>query len=71
MLDAIERLEMPDDLTQALGRKGRATFDAWPPSLRKQALYWIGQAKRSETRAKRIAEVAGAARKGERPARWS
>jgi uncharacterized protein YdeI (YjbR/CyaY-like superfamily) len=70
-LDAVEALHMPDDFAKALGRKGRATYDSWPPFLRKQSLYWISQAKRPETRAKRIAEVAEAARKGERPARWS
>ena len=70
-LDAVEALEMPADLGKALGKKGSATFDAWPRSLRKQALYWISQARRPETRARRIAEVAEAARRGERPARWS
>ena len=70
-LDAVEALEMPADLAKALGRKGRTTFDSWPPSLRKQSLYWITQAKRPETRAKRVAEVADAAKRGERPARWA
>ena len=70
-LDAVEALEMPADLARALGKTGKTTYDGWPPFLRKQALYWISQAKRPETRAKRIAEVVEAAKKGERPARWS
>jgi len=70
-LDAVEKLDMPEDLGRALGRKGRATYDAWPPFLRKQALYWIAQAKKPDTRARRIAEVADAARQGKRPERWA
>ena len=70
-LDAVERLEMPADLAKALGKKGNATFDAWPPFLRKQSLYWIEAAKRPETRARRIEEVADAAKQGKRPDRWS
>jgi uncharacterized protein YdeI (YjbR/CyaY-like superfamily) len=70
-LDRVEALEMPPDLAKALRKKGRETYDSWAPFLRKQALYWVSQAKRPETRAKRIAEIAEAANKGERPARWS
>ncbi|HEX6588752.1 MAG TPA: YdeI/OmpD-associated family protein [Longimicrobiales bacterium] len=70
-LDAAERLEVPDDLARALKTRARATFDAWPPSLRKQAIYWITQAKRDATRAQRIVEIAEAAARGERPARWA
>jgi uncharacterized protein YdeI (YjbR/CyaY-like superfamily) len=70
-LDAIDRLEMPPDLAEALGESGRATYETYPPSLRKQVLYWIGTARRPETRARRIAEIAGDASAGRRPARWS
>ena len=70
-LDGVERLEMPADLARALGRKGQATYDGWPPFLRKQSLYWIEAAKRPETRARRIEEVAEAAKQGKRPDRWS
>ncbi len=72
-LDAVERLEMPDDLTRALkkARGARATFDAYPPFIRKQALYWINQAKRDTTRAQRIAEIVDAASRGVRPERWA
>ncbi|MEX2439567.1 MAG: YdeI/OmpD-associated family protein [Actinomycetota bacterium] len=63
-LDAVEALEVPDDLRAALAsnRAARTNFSAFRPSVRKQLLYWIASAKRPETRAKRIAEtVAGAA----------
>jgi len=35
--------------------KAKATFDAFPPSCRREYLEWVGEAKRDETRAKRIA----------------
>ena len=72
-LDAVERMEMPEDLERALTAisGARACFDAYPPSLRKQAFYWIGQAKRDATRAQRIAEIVEAAARNERPARWA
>jgi len=70
-LDAVESLEMPADLAKALGKKGLATYDSWPPFLRKQALYWIEGAKRPETRTRRVGEVAEAAKQGRRPDRWS
>ena len=72
-LDAIERLEMPADLDAALRAVpgGRDCYDGWPPFIRKQTLYWVGQAKRDATRAQRIAEIVEAAARGERPARWA
>jgi uncharacterized protein YdeI (YjbR/CyaY-like superfamily) len=35
-----------------------ANFDRFPPSASKQALYWVKSAKRPETRARRVGEVA-------------
>ena len=35
---------------------GRATFDGFPPSKQRDYLEWITDAKRAETRAKRIAQ---------------
>ncbi|HEU4562412.1 MAG TPA: YdeI/OmpD-associated family protein [Longimicrobium sp.] len=70
-LDAVDRLEMPHDLADALGERGRATYETYPPFLRKQVLYWINSAKRPETRAKRITEIVSDATEGRRPARWS
>jgi uncharacterized protein YdeI (YjbR/CyaY-like superfamily) len=68
ILDAAERLEVPDDLAAALeGRPpAAANFAAFPPSARKMLLGWIAVARRPETRARRIAEVAEAAARNER-----
>lgn len=48
---------VPDDLAAALARnrKARATFDAFNPSHRREYVEWITEAKREETRAKRLA----------------
>jgi uncharacterized protein YdeI (YjbR/CyaY-like superfamily) len=68
VLDAVERLEVPADLATALDRRPPAAerFAAFPPSARKQMLAWVAFAKRPETRARRIAEIADAATRGER-----
>ena len=60
LLDSVEALEEPDDLTAALDTTpgARANFDAFPPSARKVILTWIATAKRDETRRKRIEETA-------------
>jgi uncharacterized protein YdeI (YjbR/CyaY-like superfamily) len=59
-LDAIDvRLEVPQDLLDALGaKKGlREKFEALSRTRKKQYSFWVGDAKRPETRAKRIAEA--------------
>lgn len=64
-LDAVEAFEVPADLSKAFARNKTAGkhFDAFPPSSRKQILYWISSAKTDATRKKRIsATVASAAR---------
>lgn len=50
-------LAVPADLTAALQRdaKARATFDAFSPSHRREYVEWIVEARREETRAKRLA----------------
>lgn len=45
----------------------RATWDGYPPSLRKQLLSWIATARREETRANRVATIVATAARGERP----
>jgi uncharacterized protein YdeI (YjbR/CyaY-like superfamily) len=68
--DARERVdEIPDDLAQALGAAPRAAagFARFAPSHRKQYLHWIGEAKRSATRARRIAAVVVFAAQGKPP----
>jgi uncharacterized protein YdeI (YjbR/CyaY-like superfamily) len=68
ILDAAERLEVPEDLAAALDvRPPAATnFAAFPPSARKMLLGWIALARRPETRAARIARIAEAAARNER-----
>ena len=63
VLDGPERLEIPDDLAAALAARSpaAANFAAFPPSSRKLLLGWVATAKRPETRAARIAEIAEAA----------
>ena len=70
LLDSVERLEAPDDLVAALAARAGAAerFHAWAPSMRKGLLGWLVLAKRPETRAARIAEIATAAASGEVPA---
>lgn len=71
-LDAIDAMEMPDDLAAALAAHPPALehFDAFPPSVKKFLLYWVTSAKRPETRAARIAETAAKAQRGERANQW-
>jgi uncharacterized protein YdeI (YjbR/CyaY-like superfamily) len=59
-LDQVEALIIPDDLAQALARQEGATtnFEAFPRSAKRGILGWILQAKRPETRAKRVEETA-------------
>lgn len=68
VLDATDRLEVPDDLAAALAAtpKARANFDAFPATAKKAVLEWVRQAKRPETRARRIAEAARMAAANER-----
>lgn len=49
-------IAMPDDLAAALAANpaAQATYDTFPPSSRRDYLEWITEAKRPETRAKRL-----------------
>lgn len=49
--------EMHPDFASALAKadKAKSTFDNFPPSCRREYLEWISEAKRDETRNKRIA----------------
>ena len=50
-------IPVPDDLARALGKnaKAHATWDAFPPSHRREYLEWITEAKTAPTREKRLA----------------
>lgn len=64
-LDAVDALLVPPDLEAALAaRPGAAeNFARFPPSTRRGILEWIIQAKRPETRNKRITETADLAQR--------
>lgn len=51
-------IAMPDDLAGALSVGARAFFDSLTPAQRREYLEWIVEAKRPETRTKRIATAA-------------
>lgn len=50
---------VPDDLRAALDghAAAAATFDGFPPSSQREYVEWITEAKREETRAKRVAQT--------------
>lgn len=68
ILDPVERLEVPDDLAAALDAHpaARQFFDAMPPGVRKQHLWFVISAKRPATRAARIEKVVHASEEGRR-----
>ena len=71
-LDAIEALEIPPDLDQALHFYDAASqnFAAFPKSVKRGILEWIASAKKPETRAKRIEETARLAAQNLRANQW-
>ena len=71
-LDAVEALEIPPDLAEALATYPAAgtNFDAFPRSVKRGILEWIVNAKKPETRAQRIAETARLAEDNIRANQW-
>lgn len=67
--DAIEALQTPEDLADALSANDAAHrhFAAFGASSKKQILWWIASAKRPETRQKRIAQIVAAAEQNRNP----
>lgn len=61
-------IAMPPAFEAALAKvtKAQATFDAFPPSCRREYLEWITSAKRPETRDRRITEAIGMLAEGKR-----
>ena len=61
-------LATPEDLVRELARVAGATenFQAFAPSCRKEYVEWIEEAKRPETRAKRLGEAVGWIAEGKR-----
>jgi uncharacterized protein YdeI (YjbR/CyaY-like superfamily) len=68
MLDDVENLVVPADLTEAFVRHpgAEANWAAFPRSVRRMHLEWVVQARRPETRAARIEEIASRAAMNER-----
>lgn len=66
--DAVEDLVEPDELAAALDAvpQARAHWDGFPPSARKQMLWWVVSAAKPETRARRIAAIVANAERGRR-----
>jgi uncharacterized protein YdeI (YjbR/CyaY-like superfamily) len=71
-LDAVEEGVIPPDLAAALAGLPPAAkhFDAFPRSARRGILEWIEQARRPETRLRRVQETATLAQRNERANQW-
>ena len=72
LLDDVENLIVPDALAEAFAAlpEAQAHWESFPRSVRRGLLEWIVQAKRPETRANRVREIAERAAKGERANQW-
>jgi uncharacterized protein YdeI (YjbR/CyaY-like superfamily) len=64
-----EPIEIPDDLKQALSENPEAedNFRAFPPSARFMYIHWINEAKRQDTRQRRIYTVLVRSELGKKP----
>jgi uncharacterized protein YdeI (YjbR/CyaY-like superfamily) len=71
-LDAVEALELPADLEQALTVDPAAQryWDAFPRSVKRGILEWIASAKTSSTRARRVDETVRLAAENRRANQW-
>ncbi len=71
-LDAVEALEIPDDLAKAFDRYAVSArnFEAFPRSVKRNILEWIGNAKRADTRSTRVEETARLAGDNIRANQW-
>lgn len=68
IFDPVEDLVVPDDLAAALDAApdARTAWDGFPPSSRKQMLWWVLSAGKPETRAARIDKIVTEAVEGRR-----
>jgi uncharacterized protein YdeI (YjbR/CyaY-like superfamily) len=68
--EAVEDLVEPDDLAEVLDASpaARAAWDGFPPSARKQMLWWVVSAGKPATRASRITTIVAEAERGRRAA---
>lgn len=67
-LDSSDLLEVPEDLEKAFvgNEAARIKWDGFAPSARKAILYWLGTAKRQETRRARVEKIVSMAEVGKR-----
>ena len=65
---AVDALLVPDDLVHALAQVefARRSYETAPPSYRRNLLRWLSQAKRPDTRARRVAAIVDACASGTR-----
>ena len=70
LLDDASALREPAELLAAFNNAGLAAWRSFPPSHRRANLEWVAQAKRAETRAARIAEIAARTAEGQRANTW-
>ena len=68
LLDDVEDLVVPADLADAFAARpgSREVWEAFPRSVKRMHLERVAQAKRAETRDRRVQEVADAAARGQR-----
>ena len=68
IFDPVEDLIEPEELAAALDadQAARHAWNEFPPSAKKQMLWWVVSAARQETRDKRVAEIVAKAATGER-----
>jgi uncharacterized protein YdeI (YjbR/CyaY-like superfamily) len=68
ILEDVEALREPEELAVSLDEvpAARQTWDGFPPSARKQMLFWIVSAVKDDTRRRRIHTVVQSAARGER-----
>jgi len=68
LYDSVEDLIEPPDLAEVLDASpsARTAWDAFPPSARKQMLWWVITAAKPEARATRIAKIVTEAEQGRR-----
>jgi uncharacterized protein YdeI (YjbR/CyaY-like superfamily) len=68
-----DSLHVPPELARAftLHPGSKANFDAFPPGVRKQLIFWVDDAKKDETRARRSEEIARQAQQNVRANQWT
>lgn len=66
--EPVEALEVPDDLATALARvpDAEASWVGFPPSAKKQMLWWVLSAMQQATRDRRVEAIVESAARGER-----